>query len=303
MKKHDFCEMPTDRDKPESLFCLWLAPSFSRWGGLKIALTRAHINCLSYISTTIIASTTLSLAIGFDHPAMARCISLTSPYENPNRLSGVSLTIRRNSLGYSWAKFRARYSVVVGDEEKACINNPSDVADVDIVNGTVKLKTHNESFSFPSLPNTEYYATLPAGTYTLNGNSFRLYYEYDSNTYRRTVVMDEIKLNPLANGIERFDYTSGLVIKPFKDPINPDQGLKINPVTIPGAIDPPFKYLPSGSTPEIVPPTTIWLVSPKVPEPSSILSLLALGTLGAASTLKRKLKPSQLTEKETTKVS
>ncbi|MFM2380450.1 MAG: hypothetical protein RLZZ143_3033 [Cyanobacteriota bacterium] len=40
-----------------------------------------------------------------------------------------------------------------------------------------------------------------------------------------------------------------------------------------------------------------------VPEPTSILSLLALGTLGAASTLKRQLKPSQLTEKETTKVS
>ncbi|MDB9419249.1 PEP-CTERM sorting domain-containing protein [Microcystis aeruginosa CS-563/04] len=38
------------------------------------------------------------------------------------------------------------------------------------------------------------------------------------------------------------------------------------------------------------------------PEPSTILSLLTLGTLGAASTLKRKLKPSQSTEKETTKV-
>ncbi|MFY7885631.1 MAG: PEP-CTERM sorting domain-containing protein [Dolichospermum sp.] len=40
----------------------------------------------------------------------------------------------------------------------------------------------------------------------------------------------------------------------------------------------------------------------KVPEPSSILGFLALGTLGAASTLKRKLKPCQSTEKETTKV-
>jgi len=39
-----------------------------------------------------------------------------------------------------------------------------------------------------------------------------------------------------------------------------------------------------------------------VPEPTSILSLLALGTLGAASTLKRKLKLSKSTEKETTKV-
>ena len=41
----------------------------------------------------------------------------------------------------------------------------------------------------------------------------------------------------------------------------------------------------------------------KTNEPTSTLSLLALGTLGAASTLKRKLKSSKLTEKETTKVS
>jgi hypothetical protein len=40
----------------------------------------------------------------------------------------------------------------------------------------------------------------------------------------------------------------------------------------------------------------------KIPEPSSILGILALGTLGAASTLKRKLKSSQSTKKETTKV-
>ena len=39
------------------------------------------------------------------------------------------------------------------------------------------------------------------------------------------------------------------------------------------------------------------------PEPSPFLSLLALGTLGAASTLKRKLKSSQSNEKETTKAS
>ena len=39
-----------------------------------------------------------------------------------------------------------------------------------------------------------------------------------------------------------------------------------------------------------------------IPEPSSILGIITLGTLGAASTLKRKLKASQFTEKETTKV-
>jgi hypothetical protein len=45
------------------------------------------------------------------------------------------------------------------------------------------------------------------------------------------------------------------------------------------------------------------VTTPSTPEPTSILSVLALGTLGAASTLKRKLKPSKSTEKETTKVS
>ncbi|MCP2728579.1 hypothetical protein NJ959_08835 [Symplocastrum sp. BBK-W-15] len=43
-------------------------------------------------------------------------------------------------------------------------------------------------------------------------------------------------------------------------------------------------------------------VEVQTPESTSTFSLLALGTLGAASTLKRKLKPSKSTAKETTKV-
>jgi len=43
-------------------------------------------------------------------------------------------------------------------------------------------------------------------------------------------------------------------------------------------------------------------ISVNVPEPSSIIGLAVLSTLGAASTLKRKLKPSKSNEKETTKV-
>lgn len=39
-----------------------------------------------------------------------------------------------------------------------------------------------------------------------------------------------------------------------------------------------------------------------VPEPTSTLSLLAFGTLGAASALNRKLKPSKSTQKETTRL-
>lgn len=43
-------------------------------------------------------------------------------------------------------------------------------------------------------------------------------------------------------------------------------------------------------------------VEVQTPEPTATLSLLALGTLGAASTLKRKQKPSKSTGKELTKV-
>lgn len=44
-------------------------------------------------------------------------------------------------------------------------------------------------------------------------------------------------------------------------------------------------------------------VRPKTPEPSTLISFLALGTLGVASTLKRKLKTSKSSEKKTEKVS
>jgi hypothetical protein len=44
------------------------------------------------------------------------------------------------------------------------------------------------------------------------------------------------------------------------------------------------------------------IIEVSTPEPTSTLSLLALGTLGAASTLKRKLKPSKPTTKELEKV-
>lgn len=42
--------------------------------------------------------------------------------------------------------------------------------------------------------------------------------------------------------------------------------------------------------------------STSTPEPTSTIGLLALGTLGAATTLKRQLKPTKSAEKETTKV-
>ena len=48
--------------------------------------------------------------------------------------------------------------------------------------------------------------------------------------------------------------------------------------------------------------TTVQVFTP-VPEPTSPLSLLVLGTIGAASTLKRKLKHSKYSEKETEKLS
>ncbi|MEB3248682.1 MAG: PEP-CTERM sorting domain-containing protein [Merismopediaceae bacterium] len=63
-----------------------------------------------------------------------------------------------------------------------------------------------------------------------------------------------------------------------------------------------FQEFAAGSTQWSTQITEIKLSKVNVPEPTSTLGLLALGTLGAASTLKRKLKSSQSTEKETTTV-
>ena len=63
---------------------------------------------------------------------------------------------------------------------------------------------------------------------------------------------------------------------------------------------------PSVGSPPELPPYTDPPLQPvsirTVPEPTSTLGFLVLGTLGAASTLKRKLKTSKSTKKETTKV-
>ncbi len=58
----------------------------------------------------------------------------------------------------------------------------------------------------------------------------------------------------------------------------------------------------SSGFPNATPGDTVFAVCRIVPEPTSTLSLLALGTLGAASTLKRQLKSCKTSEKETTKV-
>ncbi len=67
------------------------------------------------------------------------------------------------------------------------------------------------------------------------------------------------------------------------------------PNSMPPKISKKFKFFNNDMAFKLLPQS-------RIPEPTSTLSLLALGTLGAASTLKRKLKSSQSTEKETTKV-
>ncbi len=71
----------------------------------------------------------------------------------------------------------------------------------------------------------------------------------------------------------------------------------------PDNILPSTGFISNGTTDTAASASLGLTATERVPEPTSTLSLLALGTLGAASTLKRKLKPSKTSEKETTKVS
>lgn len=63
-----------------------------------------------------------------------------------------------------------------------------------------------------------------------------------------------------------------------------------------------FATSPLANFPKTVDPQSVSISSVSVPESSSILGLTSFFILGAASTLKRKLKPSESTEKEITKV-
>jgi len=99
--------------------------------------------------------------------------------------------------------------------------------------------------------------------------------------------------------IEFADGRAQLCITHDTDQVNPG-GTKTekaiyNPIT--GKFETAAKFITVGSK------VNGFISESRIPEPSTVRSLLALGTLGAASTLKRKLKPSQSTEKETTKVS
>ncbi|MFN7909782.1 MAG: PEP-CTERM sorting domain-containing protein, partial [Microcystis sp.] len=111
----------------------------------------------------------------------------------------------------------------------------------------------------------------------------------------------------LDNTINKLLTVNFLVTNPGRSPHDGvvDFGITLTSVTEIGGSPDFTNSFPSPSKNGLNLPGTEFnqVVEVQTPEPSTILSLLALGTLGAASTLKRKLKPSQSTEKETTKVS
>jgi hypothetical protein len=114
-----------------------------------------------------------------------------------------------------------------------------------------------------------------------------------------TGLGNPVNCDPLSLSIVANDSRSGNVTCTFSTILKASESrdfniqIKVAGAAVANEVPPP----PPPPVPPIPPDI------PTTPEPSSILTLVALGTLGAASTLKRKLKPSQLTEKETTKVS
>jgi len=111
--------------------------------------------------------------------------------------------------------------------------------------------------------------------------------------------VDSMDGSSFQNGI--WDPSVELAQIDYLDPNNPTQlfwsDLSLNPD---GSLG--FLWNNGGANPPKNAYIGLAFKESPIPEPSSILGLLALGTLGAASTLKRKLKPSKSTEKEMTKV-
>jgi hypothetical protein len=111
----------------------------------------------------------------------------------------------------------------------------------------------------------------------------------------------------LDNTINKLLTVNFLVTNPGRSPHDGvvDFGITLTSVTGIGGSPDFTNSFPSPSKNGLNLPGTEFnqVVEVQTTEPSTILSLLALGTLGAASTLKRKLKSSKSTEKEKTKVS
>lgn len=117
--------------------------------------------------------------------------------------------------------------------------------------------------------------------------------------------------NSTSPGTSVFDFTSNPTLGLDDSQIEQDFLSKIvgDPLTGINRVVEPFSFsfdllIPANTAAEFT-GTTINTAEGRVaaPEPASVLGLLALGTLGASSALKRKLKPSKPTEKETIKVS
>jgi len=122
------------------------------------------------------------------------------------------------------------------------------------------------------------YSSLPIAIENSSGLAVTLG-DFRVRTYSPTPLSSSVSFLGLIEGIWEVSLLEQLVTPNFQ--IAPDSASDPQPILEVTDKDGTFK---------------------SVPEPSSILSLLALGTLGAASTLKRQLKPSKSTEKETTKV-
>ena len=105
----------------------------------------------------------------------------------------------------------------------------------------------------------------------------------------------------VTGAVDFMNNTGSMISKGVDDPNNPNRN-RLSDITTITKLSNLLAFKDNPFPPEFPSPPFNEQDPVYIPEPTSTLSLLALGTLGAASTLKRKLKPSQSTEKETTKV-
>jgi len=117
-------------------------------------------------------------------------------------------------------------------------------------------------------------------------------------TYHTTLSFQISEIDPIFNDV--FDQSFSFVEQPSG---NLPSSITVTTFLSSTELNQANDYLEGGSL-EFVPGGFTVLQIPKpVPEPTSTLSFLALGTLGAGATLKRKLKSSKSSEKDNTKIS
>ena len=211
--------------------------------------------------------------------ALAGATSLAAML-TPVAAKAVTFTVNRSwSNGSDNASLVGTVDVPIGSYTINSTGTPNPFSNVNLI-----LTVNSNTFTLDAANTSGVFGT---GQFLVNATSSTLTFNTNVSGFDRAKVRFQNSGNPLGNRL----YEIGTFLDPFTSQLVNLEGSTASPgfTEVVASVSLPVTFGTAQT-------------AQQVPEPASLFGLGVLGTLGAASTLKRKLKPSKSAEKETTKV-